>query len=100
MKRVIDFNGVIHFAGARNSTLCALPDSEPNLLGDRTKLMHEVSEPVTCPECAKLYCQIKNAPWNEVNDDAMDGAIFAAVEPAVAASAEEENENQTKGTDR
>lgn len=41
--------------------------------------MHEVSEPVTCPECAKLYCRIKNSPWNEVEDAAMDDAIYDAV---------------------
>lgn len=77
MKRIIDFNGDIHFNGAHYHTLCGLPNSEPNLLGERTWLMHEVSEPVTCPECAKLYCQIKNAPWNEVSDGAMENGMYS-----------------------
>lgn len=79
MTRIIDFNGDIHFKGAHHHTLCGLPYSEPNLLGERTWLMHEVSNPVTCNDCAKLYCQIKNAPWNEVEDAAMDDAIYDAV---------------------
>lgn len=36
-------------------------------------------DPVTCNDCAKLYCQIKNAPWNEVEDAAMDRGIYDAV---------------------
>ena len=81
MTRIIDFNGTVHFRGTRNSTLCALPDSEPNLIGERTPIMHEVPDPVTCPDCAKLYCQIKNSPWNEVEDATMDKAIYDAVKP-------------------
>ena len=48
-----------------------------DMIGVTHAQMPETSAPVTCPDCARLYCAIKNAPWHEVADAAMDHGIDA-----------------------
>ena len=80
MKRVKSENGIVHFVGAHNKTLCGSVMSCNDLLGKPLFSMAATQKPVTCPNCAELYCRIKNAPWNEVEDDTLDKAIYDAVE--------------------
>lgn len=88
MERV-SIEGVVHFNGCHNCTLCGV-DYEKMLkqlmlftvAPSRDALKSRfTTAPVTCPDCARLYCQVKNAPWNEVQDAAMDRAMFDAVKP-------------------
>lgn len=86
MERV-SIGGVVHFNGCNNTTLCGVNYAKmlkqltlftvtPNV---NAKKSHFVTAPVNCPCCATLYCKIKNSPWNEVEDAAMDRGIYDAV---------------------
>lgn len=79
MTRTVDPNGKVHFDGANGCTLCGISRDvvTEDLIGVTHAQMPETSAPVTCPDCARLYCAIKNAPWHEVADAAMDHGIDA-----------------------
>lgn len=79
MKRMKSTSGVVHFAGCNGRCLCgvACEDEVRDLIGVIHKPMKETPDPVTCKDCAKLYCEIKNAPWHEVTDAAMEHGMFA-----------------------
>jgi len=81
MERVKDNDGAVHFVGVHKKTLCGRVHECNDLLGRTFILWKKTSLPITCPDCAKLYCRIKNTPWNEVDDAAMDRAMFDAVKP-------------------
>lgn len=70
MTRIRGVNGEVHFRNPANAfrTLCGK---------DASAL--ETSEQVDCEKCAKVYCAIKNEPWNSVQDEAMDKGIMEAV---------------------
>lgn len=79
MTRTVDPNGKVHFIGANGCTLCGISRDvvTEDLIGVTHTQMPETSAPVTCPDCARLYCAIKNAPWHEVADAAMDHGMAA-----------------------
>ena len=81
MKRIKDGSRVVHFVGCSLPyTLCGkdIGTRQADLFtGEGLTAVPETSAPVTCHDCAKLYCQIKNAPWNEVDDKAMEIGMFA-----------------------
>lgn len=84
MERVKDEKrSVVHFKGLNGRTLCGLERLERNddLFASAGKNWPDTSESVNCPDCAKLYCRIKNAPWNEVDGDILDAACYTAVKP-------------------
>ncbi len=49
-----------------------------SLSGLAVPVMRETRDRVNCPECAKLYCAVKNAPWNEVDTDILTRAAYMA----------------------
>lgn len=81
MKRVSDSFGVVHFKGNGDATLCGTHDSVKDLFGVEIakRSMRPTHDPVTCPDCARLYCEVKNAPWNEVEANILERATFDAV---------------------
>jgi len=79
MERVKDNDGKVHFRGVCQKTICGRVTDCKDLLGKPLFAMSNTGKPVTCPDCAKLYCRIKNTPWNEVDDAAMDKAMYDAV---------------------
>lgn len=86
MTRIKDGNGVVHFRnpGNREMTLCgqtAVSNGEVGLFGDNAeaKPFNESKDIVICLLCAKVYCAVKNEPWNSVEDTAMDFGMYEAV---------------------
>jgi len=81
MKRMTDPHGKVHFVGANGCTLCGVEHMTrtEDLFTVQGANWPETTSPVTCPDCARLYCAVKNAPWPEVNGDVLDRAIYAAV---------------------
>lgn len=77
MKRV-QVDGRTHFCGCHLTTLCGLPIVQRDLLGQPIGHAKESNGQVDCPDCATLYCQVKNTPWNEVEDTTLDRGIYAA----------------------
>jgi len=72
--------GRVHFVGHDRFCLCGEQYRQKGLFaGSGDMLGKPTHDPVDCPACAKLYCQVKNAPWNEVEDRALDTGIYAAV---------------------
>ena len=82
MRRITDTSGTVHFIGIpeRHVTLCGSSTATKDLLGNMIDRATETISPCTCRECATLYAAIKNAPWNEVQDDALDFGMFAAID--------------------
>jgi len=90
MTRIKDCNGVVHFRHVCNTDLCLCgknsfePDPEM-LIPDEIKVYKETSDPVNCPNCAKVVCAIRNEPYNtlvaEVEDKTMMLGVYSAVEP-------------------
>lgn len=80
MRRVI-VDGVVHFDNRHSMTvtLCGHSKVFGSLIGENVNESKETTEPVDCPECSRLYCEIKNAPWNEVKSDCLTHGIFSAV---------------------
>lgn len=79
MTRVKDPYSSVHFVGANGCTMCGVLTTEPDLTGHPLELMRETCEAVTCPDCARLYCQVKNAPCNEVDGPTLERATYDAV---------------------
>lgn len=80
MKRVL-VDGFVHFDNRHSKmvTLCGHSKFQTSLIGEELNECRETAEPVNCPECARLYCEIKNAPWNEVKSDCLIHGTFSAV---------------------
>jgi len=78
MERV-KVKGLTHFVGSGRFTICGMTFGDCDLFGKMMGTGEKSTDPVDCPECAKLYCRIKNTPWNEVEDKALDQGIYAAV---------------------
>lgn len=79
MKRIAEpKNEVVHFLGANNCTLCGKNcfTKSGDLFTFNVVRWPDSTCAVTCPDCAKLYCEIKNAPWHEVADAAMEHGMF------------------------
>lgn len=64
--------GDVHFMGEHDHTLCGQMAFDEDLLGKAVPVMQPTEERVTCPACARLYCHVKNAPWNEVDDSVLE----------------------------
>ena len=85
MKRITDGKAV-HFVTANaNMCLCGEPAQRivEELLGPRAEPFATTDARVNCPKCAAVYCAIKNAPWNQVEDDTLDRGIFDAVKVGI-----------------
>lgn len=76
--RRIAAGGTVHFAGSGYHTLCGANAFDASLSGLAVPVMRETRDRVNCLECAKLYCAVKNAPWNEVDTDILTRAAYMA----------------------
>lgn len=90
MRRVKDRRGVVHYGNPADQmrTLCAAdafdiqqtmfdpPEQEP---------WQETDDRVTCKDCAKVVCAIRNEPYNtlvaDIDDATLDTGIYEAVKP-------------------
>lgn len=90
LTRVRDVStGVVHFNCPSDVryTLCARPNGEKinDLFGGTYKSWPTTSERVTCHDCAKVVCKIRNEPYNTLDDafddETMVRGIYAAAEP-------------------
>lgn len=79
MKR-LKGSDIVHFAGNGDMALCGVSCISEDLFGTCAAL-HDTSDAVNCPDCARLYCQIKNAPWPEVETAALQKGMLDAVIP-------------------
>jgi len=86
MTRIKDAGGVVHFVNPAHAghTLCCRTDGA-DLFGELKPLGKETSDPVNCPNCAKVVCAIRNETYNtlvaEVEDRTMMLGVYSAVEP-------------------
>ena len=92
MRRITDTSGTVHFVGipGRHVTLCGASTATKDLLGNMIDRATETNSPCTCRECATLYAAIKNATWNEVQNDALDFGSLKRWRQLVAAKGEGE----------
>lgn len=88
MTRMKAPDGTVHFGNPAHHlrTLCAVKaeDIAVTLLGAERTAWPVTVERVTCPNCAKVYCAVKNQPWNALGpftEDALERGIYAAVQP-------------------
>lgn len=86
MTRIKDTNtGLVHYVCPAHGghTLCARTGGT-DLLGNFVKLGEPTAERVTCPDCAKVVCAIRNEPYNtlvaDIDDATLDTGIWAAVQ--------------------
>jgi len=87
MRRVKDAEtNIVHFTcpSTLGMTLCAHPAGVKmdDLFNPSFKGWPETEEVVTCKDCAKVYCSVKNEPWNTqapFEDETLEAGIFAAV---------------------
>lgn len=80
MRRCADTGGKTHFLGDSGRTLCGKSRVVEDLFHDKCDEWPITTDRVTCEACARLYCQIKNSPWNEVEAEVLSKATYAAVE--------------------
>jgi len=74
--------GKIHFVGHDLLCLCGQPYKQRGLFAGAGDLLGKpTTDPVTCPWCARLWNQVKNAPWNEIDESIAERAIYNAVKP-------------------
>ena len=89
MRRIKDNHGQVHYGCPADGykTLCGCdafnleqtmfdpPEREP---------WQETTERVTCPNCAKVVCAVRNEPYNtqvaDIDDTTLDTGIMAAVQ--------------------
>lgn len=76
MKRKKNHHGTVHFAGAHDRTLCGELTFDLDFTGHRIDTMTDTGAVVTCPDCARLYCQVKDAPWNELDAGVLSAAVY------------------------
>lgn len=89
MTRIINqMEGVVHFRNpaADDRTLCGRDAAfyEMTLLSPHRRSFDETTKRVNCPGCAKVYCAVKNEPWNTqepFEDEVLDRGIHDAFEP-------------------
>lgn len=82
MRRIKDENGVVHYGcpATRAATLCGKPAGivVTDIVTDKDtlfKALQETTERVTCPNCAKVVCAVRNEPYNTLVAD-IDGPAF------------------------
>lgn len=101
MRRVKDpESGIVHFTcpSTLGMTLCAHEAGKKtdDLFSPTCKPWKETADLVNCPDCAKVYCAVKNEPWNThqtFEDETLDVGMYAAVEkdgPAIPDVGKEE----------
>lgn len=85
--RVMDTDsGLVHFVNPANAgfTLCARTKGT-DLLGKRLPIGRLTSDLVTCPDCAKVVCAIRNEPYNTLessfDETVFENGIYDAVKP-------------------
>lgn len=95
MKRIKGNDGFVHFSTGSKMALCGYQSRD--LLGN-CESMKMTGDPVTCPDCARIFCQIKNSPLNEVESNVLEVATYAAVGVDVGPEGVPHDETDYTGT--
>jgi len=89
MTRIKGHQGVVHYRHPAKPymTLCGAcaENKHPDFFRDEYVPWPEAAERVTCPNCAKVVCAVRNEPYNtlvtDIDEATLDRGIYAAVQP-------------------